>query len=511
PGEADSDASAIRANRPIPPQCGVYYFEVFIKSKGLKGYIGVGVCTASVVLDRLPGWEPQSWGYHGDDGNSFGGCGNGRSFGPVFTTGDTIGCGVNFRDMSLFYTKNGVYLGVAFRDLKGPLYPTVGMRTVGEVIEANFGQREFAFNIEEYVKEKKLEAWEALEHDVQLAGAGGKGISPSGATFSQAMGQLVLSYMIHHGYAESAKQFSSDLMPRSRQQLQRSGAESSTGNDSATGVDLDYPPLVVDTQRRKVIQKLILAGEIDQAFEMMENHYYQLLQDNEEMLLQLRCRKFIEMVTPTSSNTPNGISNGNSTDKSMMMDAKEASPAKHHSGVDSPDVEMDEAPEGSISTKDSTALSSNSAIQSMDVDPQVEHGSVRVKKSSERHPPTSSAHSYKDLDGLGPLKNAIQYGQFIQEQYKDTHRPHVQEMLINTFAVLAYPGGENQLLGSAAALASRETVANTVNKAILASQNLPTTAPLETVLRHTKAVMTELTRQGAGKVAFFDLEKDCLV
>lgn len=57
------------------------------------------------------GWEPQSWGYHGDDGNSFGGCGNGRPFGPVFTTGDTIGCGVNFRDMSLFYTKNGAYLG----------------------------------------------------------------------------------------------------------------------------------------------------------------------------------------------------------------------------------------------------------------------------------------------------------------------------------------------------------------------------------------------------------------
>lgn len=43
-------------------------------------------------------------------------------------------------------------VGVAFRDLKGSLYPTVGMRTAGEIVEANFGQRDFVFDIESYVK-----------------------------------------------------------------------------------------------------------------------------------------------------------------------------------------------------------------------------------------------------------------------------------------------------------------------------------------------------------------------
>lgn len=48
---------------------------------------GVGFCTADVNMDRLPGWEPQSYGYHGDDGNAFRSDGKGRQYGPTFGTG----------------------------------------------------------------------------------------------------------------------------------------------------------------------------------------------------------------------------------------------------------------------------------------------------------------------------------------------------------------------------------------------------------------------------------------
>ena len=58
-----------------------------IVSKGREGYIGVGFCTADVNMDRLPGWEPQSYGYHGDDGNAFRSDGKGRKYGPQFETG----------------------------------------------------------------------------------------------------------------------------------------------------------------------------------------------------------------------------------------------------------------------------------------------------------------------------------------------------------------------------------------------------------------------------------------
>lgn len=39
---------------------------------------------------RIPlvGWDKQSYGYHGDDGNSFCSSGNGQPYGPTFTTGN---------------------------------------------------------------------------------------------------------------------------------------------------------------------------------------------------------------------------------------------------------------------------------------------------------------------------------------------------------------------------------------------------------------------------------------
>ena len=57
------------------------------------------------------GWDKHSYGYHGDDGNSFCSTGSGQPYGPTFTTGDTVGCCVNLIDNTCFYTKNGVGLG----------------------------------------------------------------------------------------------------------------------------------------------------------------------------------------------------------------------------------------------------------------------------------------------------------------------------------------------------------------------------------------------------------------
>lgn len=110
--ERENDACAIRADHPMPLQCGLYYFEITVLSrKHNDTTICIGFSSKSVALNRAPGWEPESWGYHGDDGNSFASQNVGKRYGPPFSSGDTIGCGVNFRTGTAFFTKNGQYLG----------------------------------------------------------------------------------------------------------------------------------------------------------------------------------------------------------------------------------------------------------------------------------------------------------------------------------------------------------------------------------------------------------------
>ena len=97
--------------------------------------IGVGFCTNAFDLNRMPGncnlcffincqliniiiiligWENNSWGYHGDDGKFYYCSGKGKPYGPLFTTGDTIGCCISFLSNMKFYTKNGIHLGIYY-------------------------------------------------------------------------------------------------------------------------------------------------------------------------------------------------------------------------------------------------------------------------------------------------------------------------------------------------------------------------------------------------------------
>ena len=77
----------------------------------LARMIGIGFSGPKNSLEKLPGWEPETWGYHGDDGNTFC-CGQSpKKYGPKFTTGDVIGCGINFMTGCAFFTKNGIHQG----------------------------------------------------------------------------------------------------------------------------------------------------------------------------------------------------------------------------------------------------------------------------------------------------------------------------------------------------------------------------------------------------------------
>ena len=106
-GRHNNDVGSIQADRPVPTSQLMYYFELLVLDAGRSGCIAIGFTDVSAKLSRQPGWEANSYGYHGDDGNKFHSCGKGEPYGPTFTAGDIVGAGVHLTKGEIFFTKNG--------------------------------------------------------------------------------------------------------------------------------------------------------------------------------------------------------------------------------------------------------------------------------------------------------------------------------------------------------------------------------------------------------------------
>ncbi|KAK9899895.1 SPRY-domain-containing protein [Cystobasidium minutum MCA 4210] len=295
--DPEKDAAAVRADYPIPPLTGIYYFEVDIVSKGQKGYIGIGFSSRAVDLERLPGWNPESYGYHGDDGKAFACSGTGQAYSERFGSGDIIGCGIDFVAKRAFFVKNGKWLGYVFdlsyqlgeredptlkpgygagtgttrRDRErgksketpgtAPLlfYPTIGLQTPGETVKVNFGQEPFKFDIESFVKRRQRESTASvLSHPIPLSYK--RALAPSFpslptvypvASTSTAsiddptdnddphvkacMENLIASYLNYRGYSDTARSFRKQR-ENERKQWRDVVAESSVSNAASTSI-----------------------------------------------------------------------------------------------------------------------------------------------------------------------------------------------------------------------------------------------------------------------------------
>ena len=75
-----------------------HYFEMKIDSAGKDGWLAIGLGSSTYPLHRHPGWNPGGIGYHADNGQLYLERGHGVNFGPTCTTGDTMGCGIQYTD-----------------------------------------------------------------------------------------------------------------------------------------------------------------------------------------------------------------------------------------------------------------------------------------------------------------------------------------------------------------------------------------------------------------------------
>lgn len=53
----------------------------------------------------------------------------------------------------LSFLKEPGFFNLGFFFWQANLYPTVGLQTPGEIVDANFGQQPFVFDIEDYMRE----------------------------------------------------------------------------------------------------------------------------------------------------------------------------------------------------------------------------------------------------------------------------------------------------------------------------------------------------------------------
>lgn len=262
PGDDDKDACSVRTHCPVPRRgVALYYFEITVVDAGSCGNIGVGLCEKGVKLEKMPGWESGSFGYHGDDGLVFQQSGQpGNKYGPKYSTGDTVGCCWDMVEGFVFFTRNGEFLGRAFDGLKNVLYPTVGMQTKGGRLTANFGANEFRYNIEDYARSQRERVVSAvrvrsLPHDIRL------------------LEKTVLGYLIHSGYAGTAAAFARD-------------------SGKTEMLDKERDAMI----ERQAVCASVSKGEIDAAMKALGEKFPTVLQQSADVAFLLHTQKFIEMI-----------------------------------------------------------------------------------------------------------------------------------------------------------------------------------------------------------------------
>uniref|UniRef100_A0A8C2ARZ3 Ran-binding protein 10 n=1 Tax=Cyprinus carpio TaxID=7962 RepID=A0A8C2ARZ3_CYPCA len=498
-GKNHKDAASVRATHPIPAACGIYYFEVKIVSKGRDGYMGIGLSAQGVNMNRLPGWDKHSYGYHGDDGHSFCSSGTGQPYGPTFTTGDVIGCCVNLINNTCFYTKNGHSLGVAFTDLPPNLYPTVGLQTPGEIVDANFGQQPFVFDIEDYMSE-----WRAKIHSMIARFPIGERLGD----WQSVLQNMVSSYLVHHGYCATAMAFS---------------------RATETMIQEDQTSI----KNRQRIQKLVLAGRVGEAIDATQQLYPGLLEHNPNLLFMLKCRQFVEMVNGTDSEvrcfSVHSPKSQDSYPGSPNLSPRHGATNAHVHNTGNTDtlhtnifgakhIKLNLFTNVVYLHSPETSSAVDCVFWCVDSDSEMEieaeHYSNGVTESSTRIMNGTYKHqeilcSSRQLCGgnQAATERMIQFGRELQALSEQLCRQYGKnathkKMLQDAFSLLAYSDPWNCPVGQQLDPMQREAICSALNSAILESQNLPKQPPLMLALGQATECVQLMARVRSGSCSF---------
>jgi len=467
-GKSHKDAGSVRSDREIPFQCAIYYFEVTVVKRGRDGYLGVGLSAAGTNLNRLPGWEKQTFGYHGDDGHKFFATGNGKEYGPTYSTDDVIGCCLDLVHNSCFYTKNGMDLGPAFENLPSiPLHPTVGLQTPKEELIVNFGQNEFMFDFKSHLMKCKHDMREKVT-DLLF----------KEEKLNRSICNLIERYLIHQGYVSTYEAF----------------------NKSVSGQENNQQLQMI--KKRQYIKQLVMEGRIGEAIIHTNLNFPEVLKDDHQLLFTLKVQQFREMVSGTDSE----VSKFGKLQNHNFTPRQACSEKSNFSHVENPSEPMnvEETDSENIPSK----TDSKNGVEEMDTDsmPSGKHNGVITANGNTKDFDDST---YPKLCKGNPqaVLGMVKFGQgLLSDLNKLTNKSkRIKKMLLDAYSLLAYPDPKTSPMAYQLDVKEREGVFLQLNSAILKQQGLPTPHPIQTVVMQTKLCLDRMLDSNISSAAYFSV------
>jgi len=344
------------------------------------------------------------------------------------------------------------------------IYPTVGLQHSGDSIRANFGHEPFKFDIDYHVQQQRNTTWNKilstpLDRSIvrghnRRTGVGSIasitndiGIQPplTDGESKEVLNQLVMSYLVHHGYAKSARAF--------ERQSKGSDREGSSGGrvdseDHVMDTGGNNNAVESDIESRTGIVNSVHAGDMDSAINSLRSHYPTVLEaDKQLMLFKLRFRKFVELILATAELKKKMKA---TKERELVPPVKEESPTQDWMDEEmSMDVD-DDAPPAPAPLMTYRSLSTESS---------------RSGHHKELRPDVQEINGQYEA----ALNEAISYGQALSSDYHSASRPELQQLFKRTFGIVAWedplePGGP---MADIAGQESRNALAHEINQAIL--------------------------------------------
>eukprot|EP00871_Galdieria_phlegrea_P001770 jgi/Galph1/2594/GphlegSOOS_G1246.1 len=274
-GQYSHDVGIAQSDKPIPSGLvDIFYFEVGILSADTEQVsIAIGLSRKQNNFSKPLGIEASSYAYRGQDGKKVFQGGTCKDYSSPYQAGDTIGCGYIFETQEIFFTKNGVLLGIAFSQVEEQdhLYPSVSLHRRKEKVTFYFGSLDnqtqyFVFDSQPLRAELK----ERRRRQIYQ-----RHISPNVSI------ELIAEYLLHGGYQKTYEAFVSATQyhfDTTRKKLQR---------------EEDYQSTL---EQRNMIRENILHGKIEEAQYLIKTLKPTILYHGSLTCFALSCQQWLEWI-----------------------------------------------------------------------------------------------------------------------------------------------------------------------------------------------------------------------